>query len=140
MTEIITFSQKIGTILFWIFLFMTILSNLIISVVLVPILLVMSELFLYANILFIGLTFGFLLNSILQSIEKLDKKHHLIAGVLIPTIALINIFIFTRLSNQLIEILELKTPIHNPLIIALLYVLAFTLPYLFSQVIRFKKK
>jgi hypothetical protein len=139
MKEIITLSKKIEISLFWIFLFITIFGNLMISVILVPIMLVITEIYLYAIVSFIGFCFGFLLNYLLNSIEKLDKKKHIITGIIIPAIALINIMIFTKLSNNLIILLNLQTNLHAPLLLSILYVFFFSLPYLFSKMIKFKK-
>ena len=140
MAETIYFSPKLGEILFWTFLFITIIGNFIISVVLVPILLVMSKIYLYLIITFIGFSFGFVINSIIKSIEKIERRHHIIAGLLIPVLALINVVIFTKLSNDLIKLMDLKTPQHNPIILAIIYVIAFTLPYLVGQYLKFKKR
>lgn len=90
--------------------------------------------------MFIGLSFGFLLNSILISLEKLDKQHHIMAGMFIPAIAAINVFIFTKLSNDLIGLLKINNPAHNPITLATAYVISFTFPYLVMQYIKFKKK
>ncbi len=140
MTEkTIYFSPNLGTILFWTFLFITILANFIISVVLVPIMLVMSKAYLYGSVVFIGFCFGFLLSSIVSAIETLETKHHIITWLFIPAIALVNVFIFTVLSNNLIGILKLSTPKHDPLILAASYVVAFMLPYFAVHFIRFKK-
>jgi len=140
MTEAVYFSPKLGKVLFWAFLFITIIGNFVISAVLVPIMLVMSKLALYGSIAFIGFCFGFLLNSILSSIEQLDRRHHIIAGILIPVLALINVIIFTKLSNDLIGLMHLSTPPHDPLVLAIVYVIAFTIPYLVSQFIKFKRR
>ncbi len=140
MTETIYFSPKIGSMIFWTFLFITIIGNLIISVVLVPIMLVMNEIYLYSSIAFIAFSFGFLLNSIVKSIEKIDKQKHLIAGILMPAIALINVIIFTYLSNDLIKLMHLETQMHSPLTIGVTYVFAFTLPYMITEYVRVKKR
>ncbi len=136
----IYFSPKLGAILFWVFLFVTVLANFIISVILVPIMLVMSGFYLYGSVMFIGFCFGFLLYSILVSIEKLETKHHILMGLFIPAIALINVLIFTKLSNDLIDFLGLNTPKHNPLSLAAAYAVAFVLPYLIGHMIKFRKK
>ena len=140
MAETIYFSPKLGEILFWIFLFITIIANFIISVILVPIMLVMSKVYLLISVVFIGFCFGFLLNSILKSIEKLEKRHHVLAGIFIPIMALVNVLIFAKLSNDLIKLMNLKTPPHDPIVLAIAYVGAFTLPYLLSQYIKFRKR
>ncbi len=131
-------THPLSSTLFWVFLAITIIANFIISTILVPIMLVMTKLSLYFSITFIGFSFGYILHSILISIEELDKGHHIIAGILIPSLALINVAIFTRLSNNLIKMMHLKTPSHNPLIIGIVYVIAFITPYITHTLIKFK--
>ena len=65
---------------------------------------------------------------VIRSIEHLEKKHHIFLAILIPVAALVNIFIASRISNNLIEMLGL-TNVHNSILIAIVYAISFVLPY-----------
>lgn len=109
----------------YVFILLTIFANFILSVVLVPILITIHGPFLYLSILFISLSFGLLFSSLLHSI---DSANHLIANILVPLIALINIILFTNLSNKLITLLALNTPAHQPILVGIVYVGGYVLP------------
>lgn len=119
--------------LYWVLLLLAILANFVISVTLVPFLMTMRGFFLYFILLVIAITFGFLFSQILHALEYLQARQHLIIGILIPAIALINLAILTLLSNKLIGILELTTPAHNPWIVAVVYVIGYSLPELLEN-------
>jgi hypothetical protein len=90
----------------------------------------------------IALSFGFLFNVLLKDIEEIDYAHHLIADIFIPSLALINTFVITNLANHFITILNIQTA-HNPLVIGILYVIGFMMPYLVDKFFdkdRFVKK
>lgn len=122
------FPRNIDVLLYWMILIISILGNFILSIVLVPFLLTMSGIALYASIFFIAATFGYFFNFILHGIEQLQPQQHVIAGILIPALALINITIITLLSNKLIVLLDLATLFHSPILIGIVYVLGYVLP------------
>ena len=104
-------------------------SNFAISIALIPLLIALNGMILYFLIMVLGIIFGLLFELVIRSMEHLEKRHHITLAFLIPTTALINIFIISRLSNNLMEKLNLKN-IHTPIIIALVYAVSFVLPYI----------
>ncbi len=114
-------------------LFVAIAGNFVVSVVLVPFLLIMSGFYLYSTLFFIGLAFGALFNIIIHYLERLEEKHHIMAGFFIPVIALINVYIITNLSNNLVGMLRLPTTLHSPTFVSIAYVVAFVMPYFWSR-------
>ena len=120
--------RNVDASLYWFLLLIAIVGNFILSVVLVPFLLVLKGASLYFTLLFVGASFGFVFSFILHSIESLRKSQHVIAGVFIPALALINVGIFAILSNKLILLLKLATPPHNPFLIGAVYVLGYVIP------------
>lgn len=121
--------RVLDSILYWVLLGVAILANFIISIVLVPFLLVLTGPLLYGALFFLGLVFGTMLDVVVRETEYLQKKHVIVAEVLIPAIALINIYMITRLSNKLAAIMELPGSNNSPLYVALVYVIAFALPH-----------
>ena len=116
--------------LYWILILVSIFANFIISIVLVPFLLVLSGAILYGALFFLGIVFGTMLDVVVRETEYLQKKHYVIAEVLIPAIALINIYMITGLTNQLAVALSLPNVNNQPWLVALMYVVAFSLPHI----------
>ena len=114
--------------IYWILLVMVIVANFAISIALIPVLIALSGFILYFVLVVLGFVFGLLFELVIRSIEHLEDKHHFLLAILIPLIALANIFFISRISNNLIKTLSL-TNFHNSVIIAAVYAVAFVLPY-----------
>lgn len=125
---------------FWIALLIAIIGNFVVSVIIVPFLLLLHGASLYLTIFVIGVTFGTLINVLIGYIEKLGAGKHIIAGAFIPALALINIYIITRFSNDLEILLQLTTPPHSPMLVSVVYVISFVIPYLLEHFDHVRKK
>lgn len=121
--------ELLDNVIYWVLLAVAILANFIVSIVLVPFLLVLTGPLLYGALAFLGLVFGTMLDVVVRETEFLQKKHYVVAEVLVPAIALINIYMITRLSNKLALIMALPGDGNSPLLVALVYVVAFALPH-----------
>jgi len=119
-------------IVYWTALIITIILNMVISAILVPFLLVMDGVILMFTLLLLGLGFGAIFEYILCSIEKLNVGDLVVAGVFIPAIALINVYVITYLSNILATAMKLQT--HSPLLVSVFYAGAFIIPYLVHKI------
>jgi len=113
---------------FWIALIITILGNFIISISLIPSLIVLSSVPLFLVIIVLGINFGFLFEILIRSIEHLEAKHHILLGILIPLVAILNFLNITVISNNLGKVFRIDNP-HNPFVIGLVYSISFILPY-----------
>lgn len=117
-------------IVFWSALLVIIFANLVVSLVLIPFLIAFNQIVLYSIVILLGLVIGFLYNFLITDIGYLEKKHHLLAGILLPVLALANMVIMVIISNKFIS--DLKIVVneqHNPLLIAVVFAGAFILPY-----------
>lgn len=115
--------------IYWILLVIIIVANFAISVALIPILMGLKGALLYLTIIILGVVFGLLFELVIRSIEHLERHHHLILAISIPLIALANVFVITRISNDLARKLNL-TNLHDPMLVALIYAISFVLPYI----------
>ena len=115
--------------IYWVLLIIVIVANFAISIALLPILIALKGFFLYFVIIVLGAIFGLLFELVIRSIERLEKKHHLLLAVLIPLIALVSILIISKISNDLISMLGLENP-HNTMLIGLVYAASFVMPYI----------
>jgi len=120
------------SLVYWTALGIAILGNFVLSIVLIPFLLILSGLSLYFALLLIGLAFGALLDFLLRIIERIGRQD-IIAEIFIPAIALINVYIMTNLANVLALKIQLPLGVHNPLLVSVTYVIAFTLPHFFFK-------
>lgn len=114
-------------------LFTGIIGNFFISVVLVPLMLILTGFYLYASLFLIGIAFGALINQIILEIQKIEERRHFVPGILMAVIALINIYIMTKLANVLEAKLGLLTSVHNPWAVSVVYVLAFLIPHIYTE-------
>jgi hypothetical protein len=119
---------------YWTALIVAMIGNIMLAVILVPLMLYLSSGILYFVIAVIALTFGILFNALVNSIEEVDYKHHIVAGVFIPAIAILNVYIMIRFSNAVNATYTLTEQAHSPVIIGTLYVGFFVLPYLFTKI------
>ena len=122
-------------IVFWSALLVTIFANLLVSLILIPFLIVLNEWVLFSVVALLGLMIGFVYNFLITDIGHLEKKHHLLAGIIIPIITLANLVVMVIYSNRFITELKVNNPLHNPWLIALLFSAMFILPFL-SRAIR----
>ncbi len=119
---------------FWMALVVILVSNLVVSVVLIPFLIILENVPLYILIILFGLMFGSLFKLTLDSIGNFESKHRYIASFFIPALAIINIAVITTLSNKMVELLELTTT-QNPVVLGLLYALAFITPFIYVPIL-----
>ncbi len=115
--------------IFWILLIFIIVANFAISVALMPLLIALSGFVPYFVISVLGLVFGLVFELVIRTIEHLESRHHLALAVLIPLIALANVYLISGLSNEVAFKLDLQN-IHSPLVIGFVYAASFVLPYL----------
>ena len=114
--------------IYWISLIVAIIGNFIIAVVLIPFLLTLNSFQLYLIIVTIGMAFGLLFELLIRSITHLKTGHHLFFGFLMPVVAVVNIFIITNIADYFEKVFLIKN-VHNPLVVAIVYAVAFILPY-----------
>ena len=118
------------SLVYWILLLVTIVGNLVISIVLVPFLFAFKIIPLYLVIILLAAMFGYLFDRLISDMEHLENRHHLVAWIFIPSLAIINVYYMTSFANYVVRTLELPFPVHSPLFVSAAYVFAFTLPYL----------
>jgi len=125
---------------FWVALLVAILGNFIVSVVLVPFLLLLKGASLYFTVFVIGIAFGALFSVLIRYVEDLRQGQHIIAGIFIPVLALINIYLIVYFSNKLEILLQLPVSPHSPAAVSMVYVFAFVLPYFIKHMEHVRKK
>lgn len=119
---------------FYVCLFIAMAGNYLISVMLIPLLLAFSKLTLDIILIIIGLSFGTLFTVLIQELIHV-QKHHKYLYLIVPAVAMLNIYLMVSRINGLAELAQdIK---HNPLILALIYALSFTAPYIYFLLERY---
>ena len=113
---------------FWSSLVVVIFANILAAFILVPFLIVLSNIALYSIIIILGGIIGLLYNHLLKDISHLETKHHILASIILPSIAIINIVTVVLISNQMITDLQVQNTVHSPWIAAIVFTAAFLLP------------
>lgn len=122
--------QFLDVTVYWLALFLAILGNFIVSVMLVPLLIVLTGHYLYFTLFFVGASFGTLIYTVVRMIELTEVKKNFISGLFITALAVINIYMITNLTNRLELLMGITANIHNPIVISAVYALGYITPYL----------
>lgn len=134
----VIYTKNMNPIIYWLSLVIAIVGNFFISIILIPFLLVLSSYQLYFVIVVLAVTFGTTFNFLINAIEHIEPTHHIIAGVFIPAIAVITVFVIVNVSNRLSIVFQ--SPIHqNPVLVSVLYVIAFILPFGITRILSYIK-
>jgi len=119
---------------YWIALMLAVGGNFVISVVLTPLLLtIKSAVALYFIIFILAVAFGLLFGLLIGDIGTLNKQRMVVAGIFIPVIAIINIFVVVYIANFISQRFEEFT-LHNPYAVSVIYVISFSLPYIIQRI------
>ncbi|MEK6951283.1 MAG: hypothetical protein AABX13_06185 [Nanoarchaeota archaeon] len=122
------YDKHFSKIVFWSALLVIIFANLIVSLMLIPVLVALTDVLLYATVIVLGGTIGFLYHFLIRDIGHLERKHHLLAGIIIPLLALANLALVVLWSNTFIGDLGLQNQAHNAWLLGLVFAAAFSIP------------
>ena len=122
-------------IVFWSALIVIIFANLIVSLVLIPFLIVLNKWVLFVTIIMLAGTVGFLYNLLINDIGHLQRRHHILAAIIIPILTLANMITMVLVSNRFIRDLNVDNVQHNPWVIAIVFAVAFIIPYIFDKLV-----
>ncbi len=93
----------------------------------------LSSWILYGIVILLALVMGTLYNFLIKDIGHLEAKHHLLAAVIIPLIALANVLVMVLAGNKLIAQAQINNEPHNAVIMALVFAVSFILPVLVNR-------
>ena len=129
-------ASSVAGVIYWISLLAAMVGNFIITVILVPFLVMLQDkVTLYIIVMIMGIVFGALFNFLLSDIERLDHHHHVMTGVVIPVLAVINVYIMVNVSKAVGTIISV-TVNQNALVISIIYVAMFIVPYIINSILK----
>ena len=123
---------------YWLFLVVAILGNLVVSIILIPFMFFFTGIPLYSIVAILGIVFGLFLDLIIHDMEHLTAKHHIMAGLFIISLGIITLVYMTMFALNLIKVAGLKTQ-QDPLIIGIVYTVALIIPYLSTKILRIRR-
>lgn len=112
------------------------LASVITTIVTLPFIIFFNSYLMYSFILLVGLVFGFIFSFMVNDLKHLEKQGHLLLSLLIPSIAIINIFVMVYMLKHLVERFDIIFS-HNPVILSTLYLLGYVIPYLFFSLLTY---
>jgi len=118
---------------FWSALIVIIFANLIVSLMLIPFLVFLTENALYFIVSLLSLCIGFLYNLLITDLGHLERKHHILASIIVPFIAVANLVIMVSAANQFEIQLGINNP-HNPWKIAIIFAIGLMIPFVVDRV------
>ena len=74
-----------------------------------------------------GVAFGILFNYFIRALEHLERKHHIIAGIFIPIVVLLDVFILLGINEFLRY--KFNATHENMAVTIILFVVGFLVPY-----------
>jgi len=99
------------------------------AILLIPFLLFFEGFAQYAIVAVFAIGFGLIFNFMIHSIEHLGDKHHIIAGIVVPFFAMMDIIILFNLLEKIVKKLSIATT-YDYTFIVILFIVAFLVPYL----------
>lgn len=129
--KIILFDKYI----YWVALFAGILGNIVISIVLVPFLTVLKGMLVYVVVVILGAAFGMFFEMVIRNVWGLEKKHYLIAGVVVFCLALVNMLIVSVFDENIKIILKIEGAGDVRLLVGAAYSLSFIAQYTLQQLV-----
>jgi hypothetical protein len=131
--------KSVNPLLYWLTLIISIIGNFLIAVAIIPFVIVLSDIQLYFVMALLAVSFGAMFNFLINTMEHLDPSHHVVAGVFIPALAAITVFVMVNVANRLSAFF--KSPIiHNPVWVAVFYVVFFSAPYFIAKIAEYVKR
>jgi len=121
-------------IVLWSALLVIVLGNVIVSFVAIPLMIFLDKWILYLSIAVLAGMIGFLYNFLINDIGHLERKHHILASIIIPVLAVINLVVVVFISNNLIKDLNVNNNLHNPWGLSILFAVSFILPFIIDQI------
>ncbi|MFC1754002.1 hypothetical protein ACFL96_11530 [Thermoproteota archaeon] len=134
----IEYKKEMNQVVYWTTLLVLTIGNFLVSILLIPFLIAMQPYQLVIIVAVLGLVIGLLFDFIIKDIEHIERQHHVIAAIFIPALALINIFVMLSIAKSISLRLGLEM-YESPILIAVVYVVAFLIPYTVTQVREFRR-
>jgi len=134
----VQYAKSMHRIHYWLTLMVLTICSFLITFILIPFMLVLNNMAINFIVIILGLLFGLIFTFVVLDLEHLEKYHHVFAGLFIPLVALINMLVLIILTTRIAAIFNISIQ-RDPVIISMLYLGSFVLPYLLYNYARHLK-
>jgi hypothetical protein len=114
---------------YWLILFVLLCAQVLFAITLLPFLIIAEYLYVSFLVLLLGAGLGALASHIVSNIEKPIAGYMLCLGVFMTLSSFFTLYLATTVSNQLAILLGFVQAIQQPIIVGILYALAFSAFY-----------
>jgi uncharacterized membrane protein len=132
-------SRKTQIMLYWFIVFAMVILTLLISLWLIPFFMVLEGVLVFIILFLLGISFGAMFNNLIIHLEHLERKHYIIAGLIIPFVAIASLFIIIKAATYTSAILNIPVR-QDPIEDSLFYVAGFLLPYIYGLLYRKERR
>jgi hypothetical protein len=129
------FVRFLDEIIHWLVILLIILINLILSIFIVLISGFVRSSYIYLIIATVAVSFGLLIDIQLKDIEKIDKKKHLFARIMLIVLATLNIVLIIGIHNTIQFFTQKIFPL-NSVAAAIVYGIFFLAPHYIMSIFR----
>ena len=133
-----TSAVKTQIMLYWMIIFAMVFITLLVSFWLIPFFVVFQGWIVFLVLFILGLSFGAMFNNLIIHLEHLNRKHYILAGMLIPIVAIASLFIITKAAAYAAAKINLPAR-QSPLEVSAVYLIGFLLPYIYGLLYQRKK-
>ncbi len=119
-----------SNVFFTVSLVIAVLGNFFVSLFLIPLLLLVNNIFIYVIVALLGLAFGAIISILIQDIWFIESKQHIILSFIVPAAGVVNFFIIVGAINTLSKSIKYHT-YHSPALISITYLVFFFIPYVY---------
>ena len=133
------FIKILDEIVHWILVLIIIIGNIIIGSFIVFASNLLNTPYFYLVIILIAVSFGLLIEIPLRDIEKLDKNKHFISRIMLPLLAIINIYFLIGIQKTISSFSEINFEF-NAVTAGIVYGIFLLLPHVINSILRKMKK
>jgi hypothetical protein len=124
--------KKIDKIIYWIFIAVMIICNILVFVGITPIMINNSQIISYSTILIVGLCLGFFIDYVLRHMD-IDYRHYLFSGIFIPLVSMtFLIFYLDYVKSQIKEVGWFISI--NIILFVIIYTIGYSIPHFIYKI------
>ena len=124
--------------LYWIGLIIAIMSSVLFAIMIIPLLIIINNSWIYFIVILFGLTAGTLATLTIKDLHWLESHHRLLASMIVPLTGLFAMILSISRTNQLMQTASIQLH-HNPVFISVLFMVSITIPYINTNISMRKK-
>ncbi|MBI4980466.1 hypothetical protein HZC30_02815 [Candidatus Woesearchaeota archaeon] len=119
---------------FWSAVAVVIISNIIVSLVLVPFLVFFQPWALYLILILLAILVGWVYNFLITDVRHLERKHHILGGIIVPLIALGNMALIVIMAQKFLEKGAINSTNVNPWVMGIVFGVVFIIPSIVARI------